>query len=120
MSDAYDNVVGGGLKLKGGIKKKKKRKEEAPTDAESLARRTEVMAAQLEEAGPSGGDSVSSALWSGLTESERRRKETMLKRDIERAEKGKAKSHREKVKDFNNYLASMTEHYDLPKVSKGN
>ena len=44
----------------------------------------------------------------------------MLQRDLAKAERGETKSHREKVKDFNNYLSSMTEHYDLPKVSKGN
>ena len=56
----------------------------------------------------------------GMTASERRRRETMLERDLAKAERGEIKSHRDKVKDFNSYLSSMTEHYDLPKVSKGN
>ena len=41
-------------------------------------------------------------------------------RTIEKIEKGEIKSHRDRVKDFNDYLGNLTEHYDLPKVSKGN
>ena len=46
--------------------------------------------------------------------------ETMAKRQIAKLEKGEVKSHRDRVKEFNAYLGNLTEHYDLPKVSKGN
>ena len=41
-------------------------------------------------------------------------------RELKKLEEGKVKTHREQVKDFNTYLSKLTEHYDLPKVSKGN
>ena len=44
----------------------------------------------------------------------------MQKRHLEALEKGEVKSHRDKVKDLNTYLSNMTDHYDLPRVSKGN
>ena len=44
----------------------------------------------------------------------------MAKRHVAKLEKGEVKSHRDQVKDFNTYLSSLSEHYDLPKVSKGN
>jgi protein FAM32A len=125
MSEAYENVVGGGLKLKGGIKKKKKKSQDQLAEAAASD-------AASSSAGGGGGEGSSSSATNtkvmapainttdGMTESERRRRETMLQRELAKAEKGEVKSHREKVKDFNNYLASMTEHYDLPKVSKGN
>ena len=51
---------------------------------------------------------------------EQRRLETMRDRQLKKLEKGEVKSHRDQVKDFNSYLSKLTEHYDLPKVSKGN
>ena len=39
---------------------------------------------------------------------------------MKKAAAGELKSHRDRVQGFNSYLASMSEHYDLPKVSKGN
>lgn len=29
------------------------------------------------------------------------------------------KSHRDRIEDFNQYLANMSEHYDIPKVGPG-
>ena len=118
MSEAYDNVVGGGLKLKGGIKKKKKKSQDL-TEAAASGLASNAAASEAASSSSSvAGMSINAA--AGMTESERRRRETMLQRELAKAEKGEVKSHRDKVKDFNSYLASMTEHYDLPKVSKGN
>lgn len=116
MSDAYANVVGGSLKLKGGIKKKKKKQEEAPSDPEAVAKLAAAKAAEVAEQGVNAGSSSHS----GITEAERKRREIMVERELAKAERGETKSHRQKVKDFNSYLSSLTEHYDLPKVSKGN
>ena len=44
----------------------------------------------------------------------------MRDRQLKKLERGEVKSHRDQVKDFNSYLSKLTEHYDLPKVSKGN
>ena len=110
MSDSYAAVVGGGLKLKGGIKKKKKKG--SSNDGE-----TTVAAAAVASSSSSSVPSL--ALSSGHTAAELRRMETMMKRTVEKLEKGEIKSHRDRVKDFNAYLGNLTEHYDLPKVSKG-
>ena len=116
MSDAYSNVVGGSLKLKGGIKKKKKKQEEAPSDPDAVAKLAAAKAAEAAEQGVNAGSSSHS----GITEVEAKRREIMVQRELAKAERGETKSHRQKVKDFNSYLSSLTEHYDLPKVSKGN
>ena len=112
MSDAYSNVVGGGLKLKGISKKKKKKKEEdAPPPAAAIA--AAAAAASSSSAPPRSASD-------GHTPTERRRAETLMQRSMEKLERGEVKTHRERVQAFNSYLGSLTEHYDLPKVSKGN
>ena len=117
MSDAYSNVVGGGLKLKGiGKKKKKKAADEAVEQAASAA----TAAAMTAAASSAASSSAQGIVPGGHTAAELRRQEVMMKREIAQIESGKEKSHRDKVKDFNAYLGNLTEHYDLPKVSKGN
>ena len=123
MSDAYSNVVGGGLSLKGIGKKKKKKKSsealDAAADSAVAAAATSSAASSAAAASSSGGDGGFD-FGSGHTASELRRLETMAQRQVKALEKGEVKSHRDKVKDFNSYLSNLTEHYDLPKVSKGN
>lgn len=119
---AYDNVLGGGLKLKGISKKKKKRRSGDDEDEASALQAaalpaTAASAASAAESSAAGGLAAGSHL---RTTSEQRRLETMAQRTVDKLENGELKSHREKVKDFNSYLSSLTEHYDLPKVSKGN
>uniref|UniRef100_A0A7S0NQA2 Protein FAM32A n=1 Tax=Calcidiscus leptoporus TaxID=127549 RepID=A0A7S0NQA2_9EUKA len=111
MSDAYGNVVGGGLKLKGGGIKKRKARSTEETFALSEA------PAAASSSSSSAPPPPASALH---TATERRRHETMNQRQMQLAEDGKLLTHRDKVRDFNKYLSSLTEHYDLPKVSKGN
>ena len=41
------------------------------------------------------------------------------KRELEEIEKLAAKSHRDKIREFNEKLESLSEHYDLQKVSGG-
>ena len=98
-------------------KKKKKRTSEDGADApaasssDAAASSSSQLAAQSYQAG---------AGVTGHTASELRRLETMQKRKFDELKEGKVKSHRDRVKDFNTYLGNLTEHYDLPKVSKGN
>ena len=61
---------------------------------------------------PPGSDSRTAA--------QKRFDEVQLQRHMKKAAAGELKSHRDRVQGFNSYLASMSEHYDLPKVSKGN
>lgn len=54
-----------------------------------------------------------------LTPAERRYIEQREKLDINRLAKEANKSHRDRIQDFNQYLANMSEHYDIPKVGPG-
>ena len=99
--DPYKSVVrGGGLKLKGGKRRKKR-----SLDAAALVELPAAPAA----AAPAPDD--------GLTESERAHKRRLTSRRKEAAERGTAKSHRERVDELNDKLASLTEHNDIPRIS---
>ena len=54
-----------------------------------------------------------------LTPAERRYIEQREKIDVHRLAKISNKSHRDRIQDFNQYLANMSEHYDIPKVGPG-
>lgn len=54
-----------------------------------------------------------------LTPAERRYMEQKEKIDVHRLAKIANKSHRDRIQDFNQYLANMSEHYDIPKVGPG-
>ena len=124
MSDAFSNVVRGKLNLKGGgggIGKKKKKKDAGDGVAAAAAPAAAAAAASSSSTtSASAAAAATSSSLSGHTAAELRRLETMQKRHLEALEKGEVKSHRDKVKDLNTYLSNMTDHYDLPRVSKGN
>ncbi|PPD76949.1 hypothetical protein GOBAR_DD26132 [Gossypium barbadense] len=54
-----------------------------------------------------------------LTPAERRYIEQREQLDVHRLAKQANKSHRDRIQDFNQYLANMSEHYDIPKVGPG-
>ncbi|CAH2050556.1 unnamed protein product [Thlaspi arvense] len=54
-----------------------------------------------------------------LTPAERRYMEQKENIDAHRLAKTANKSHRDRIQDFNQYLANMSEHYDIPKVGPG-
>ena len=116
MSDAYDNVVGGGLKLKGIGKKKKKDKEAAAASAAKIAAAEAEKDAAAAEVAETAAASSSSSVYAGHTGAEMRRLQIMQERKIKKLEKGEVKTHRDQVQEFNTYLSKLTEHYDLPKV----
>lgn len=129
---AYENVVVGKLKLKGkaldvkggGVKKKKKPKHHQDEDSHIMVNRTELLSDPAEGAtdlndtqstegqrGPSYVDN--------LTPAEKRYIEQKERIDVRRLAKTANKSHRDRIEDFNQYLANMSEHYDIPKVGPG-
>lgn len=135
---AYDNVVGGKLKLKGkaldvkaaGIKKKKKKEKK---DYDQISQVTEN---ELSTDGGSGsidkstkeettdaiksvGEENASRWDDNLTPAERRYIEQRERIDMHKMAKTANKSHRDRIEDFNQYLANMSEHYDIPKVGPG-
>ncbi|KAI9490036.1 hypothetical protein BDB00DRAFT_839838 [Zychaea mexicana] len=115
---AYDNVSKGSLKFKGGesgsIKKKKKKSK---SDKEKVQR------AIREDSAGSGSDSNKKKLQRftlfDKTEAEKKFEETQRRRQMERVAKAAAKSHKEKVAEFNNKLEDLSEHHDIPKVGPG-
>ena len=84
MSDAYANVLGGGLKLKGGgIKKKKKSR---PKDDGALVEASSSAATSA--APPDGASRSMTSSGANFTATEQRRMETMHKRKEDLAKKG--------------------------------
>jgi protein FAM32A len=54
-----------------------------------------------------------------LTPAELRYIEQKQKIDMQKLAKVANKSHRDRIQDFNQYLANLSEHYDIPKVGPG-
>lgn len=53
------------------------------------------------------------------TEAEIKFEEVQRKRLEAKTEKIAAKSHKDRVAEFNNYLESLSEHHDIPRVGPG-
>jgi len=112
----YDSVQGGGLKLKGikdgGIKKKKKRSKDKKGDIEHSMLNSE-------------GTSSTAALLPAKfrlqidkrTKAEIAFDDAQGKRNADIILKKASKTHKERILDFNEHLDSLSEHFDIPKVS---
>lgn len=132
--DDYTAVAGGRLKLKGvsdGRVDKKKRKKKDKTKEKERERdqsASEAPTKTITEAGSeipeekdkseeprSRSRSTSEAPPSnvGKTEAERRFEERKRRRLDERLMKEGVKSHKERVEEFNKYLANLSEHHDM-------
>jgi protein FAM32A len=128
------SFVGGKLKLKGGepLKGVKKKKKEKREDALALTDAADGGGdADADGGGPPADRPASgSALREGYaierragedrrTEAERRHEERASKLEEERIRKLGQKSHRDRIKEFNEKLANLSEHHDIPKVGPG-
>ena len=134
---AYENIVGGKLKLKGkaldvkagGLKKKKKHKkhfdqisqvsENELSAGGNAGKSTDLSQDDASDANQSAGRGNAAAYDDHLTPAERRYMEQKERIDVHRLAKTANKSHRDRIQDFNQYLANMSEHYDIPKVGPG-
>ncbi|XP_051118425.1 uncharacterized protein LOC127242775 [Andrographis paniculata] len=130
---AYENVVGGKLKLKGkaldvkagGMKKKKKQKKQYEQISQAVENENTELVTDSNETGiadaekPSTEDGSSTNWDDHLTPAERRYIEQRERIDSHKLAKTSNKSHRDRIQDFNQYLANMSEHYDIPKVGPG-
>jgi len=119
MSDPFENVQRGKLKLKGALLptlgpkkqiKKKKRIEKAIVPPEEIMNGEGVE--EQERGSPTGYVDTRTA-------AEKRYEEQLAKREKDRISKMVAKSHRERIEEFNQRLANLSEHYDIPKVGPG-
>lgn len=139
--EAYVNAIGGSLSLKGGAlktvgkkkssdskKSKKKKKKEKKKKREREAKEAELALAG--SAGSKRGREIDSdddddeererfeaEAADTRTPAERAADEIRMKRQKQDIDKWTEKSHREKINDFNNYLNSLSEHHDVPKVA---
>ncbi|KAH7524283.1 hypothetical protein FEM48_Zijuj06G0103000 [Ziziphus jujuba var. spinosa] len=126
MSD-YENVVVGKLKLKGkplnvkaadGINKKKKKKRNKKNSSHFSQSLTTPIS-NGEETMVSMDQAEDMKKDDHLTPAERRYLQQWEKIDRQRLAKMAAKSHRVRIQEFNQYLANLSEHYDIPKVGPG-
>lgn len=122
---SLDHVVKGKLKLKGkelpsqgGIKKKKKKsKDQLALVLKDLA---EERAASGGERSEHEGEEVEAGQEEDhRTAAEKKYDEALGRVEARRLQKEAVMSHRERVQNFNEKLASLTEHYDIPKVGPG-
>ncbi|XP_004715517.1 protein FAM32A [Echinops telfairi] len=106
---AYEQVQKGPLKLKGvaelGVTKRKKKKDK------DKAKLLEAMGTNKknEEEKRRGLDKRTPAQVAFEKMQEKRQMERILKKA--------SKTHKQRVEDFNRHLDTLTEHYDIPKVS---
>ncbi|XP_021744273.1 protein FAM32A-like [Chenopodium quinoa] len=121
----YENVIAGKLRLKGkaldvkagGItKKKKQRKNIERFITEKTA--TDLVEINTEK-NVDGGNEVSANYGERLTPAERRYLEQWKQLEVRRLLKSANESHRDRVQRFNQYLANLSDHYDIPKVGPG-
>lgn len=74
---------------------------------------------EINDANKSGEEGKAPHYDDHLTPAERRYIEQRERIDTHRMAKTANKSHRDRIQDFNQYLANMSEHYDIPKVGPG-
>ncbi|KAH7476810.1 hypothetical protein PRIC1_000816 [Phytophthora ramorum] len=105
-----ENVKRGKLKLKNGSKlkvaskhKHKKHKKKNPTKRREDDTKQQNGDVELE--------------LDDLTPAQRRHAEHQKKREQEEIEKVASKTYRERIEELNQYLGSLTEHHDVPRVS---
>ncbi|GAX73940.1 hypothetical protein CEUSTIGMA_g1390.t1 [Chlamydomonas eustigma] len=124
------SFTGGQLKLKGGNLpgvKKKKRKEttslvaldDANADGASPSTLTSSKSEDLKKALHGYSLQEPSENEDRRTAAEKKYDEHMKKLEAERLKKMAAKSHRERIKEFNDHLTNLSEHHDIPKVGPG-
>ncbi|CAN0860020.1 Protein FAM32A [Linum grandiflorum] len=109
---SYENVVGGKLRLKG--------KPLLVRDG-AIAKKKKKHKINNKQSHHYNHDSVSpgSKYKDHLTAAERRYLQHLAELDNQRMVKMASKSHRDRIHEFNHYLANLTEHYAIPKVGPG-
>lgn len=108
MSD-YEAVQRGPLRLKGGGGSAAKRKKKKEKEKNKIVDQTVSSKNQEEEETKRALDK--------RTPAQLAYEKTQEKRKIERILKKASKTHKQRVEDFNRHLDTLTEHYDIPKVS---
>ncbi|XP_056697849.1 uncharacterized protein [Spinacia oleracea] len=121
----YENVVAEKLRLKGklldvkasGITKKKKQRKHFKQFSTEI-NSSDIMKINTEN-NADGGNQMEARYDERLTLAERRYLEQWKQLEIRRLLNRANESHRDRVQRFNEYLANLSEHYDMPKVGPG-
>ncbi|KAE8914135.1 hypothetical protein PF005_g1087 [Phytophthora fragariae] len=110
-----ENVKRGKLKLKNGSKLKVASKHKhKKSKKKSSKRREEEEQKQRVDRGESDDAQVD---MDDMTPAQRRHAKHQKKREQEAIEKAASKTYRERIEELNQYLGSLTEHHDVPRVS---
>lgn len=104
----YASVQKGSLKLKGAISACKKKKKK---DKELKLLEKQVLTTSAEE------ETTKKAYVDKRTPAQVAFDKIQEKRQIERILNKASKTHKHRVEEFNRHLDTLTEHYDIPKVS---
>ncbi|KAH8251149.1 hypothetical protein KR032_000260 [Drosophila birchii] len=117
MSDEYACVAKGKLKLKNDsdLKKKKKKHKSKDKEKQELQRSAveHEMAATSSSNSVSGTGSYERKLTKAELASKKQQEKMRNKRIMDKAQT----THKERVEKFNEHLDTLTEHFDIPKVS---
>lgn len=125
------SFVGGKLKLKGdaglpGVKKKKKKDDtskqvvvvsEEAGDGVGGKELSLIESKDTSSSIPPPSDISNAVGVDRRTEAEKRFEEHVLKFEEQRLKKAAQKSHRQRIKELNEKLSTLTEHHDIPRIS---
>ncbi|KAJ1980332.1 hypothetical protein H4R33_005499 [Dimargaris cristalligena] len=122
---AYDDLIGGSLKLKGkggGVtkksKKSKKSKKASHSGSSGSGRSTAKQYDQSQD-GDSSQIITPAEASVAKTKAEIEFEKAQERRKMKQYSKFVEKSHPERVAEFNEKLDKLSEHYDIPKVGPG-
>ncbi|KAF3164809.1 hypothetical protein TWF106_008883 [Orbilia oligospora] len=119
-------TAGGPLRLKGssGVVKHKSRKKTKPSKqskSKDISQQNTKNLTENDDQGPS-----TSTIQQEMpqqrkhkTEAERKFEEARKKKLDQLLLKDAAKSHKERVEEFNKYLSNLSEHHDMPRIGPG-
>ncbi|KAJ2235906.1 hypothetical protein IWW45_002217 [Coemansia sp. RSA 485] len=126
MSDAYDYGVAntGPLKLKKSKGLFKKTSSAKGKDKRKHKHKRKSKTNEQDASSEDGNDKDKSEKRpdkpsESMTEAEKKYREILKQRKLERIERLASKSYRDRVKEFNEKLERTPEHHDMPKVGPG-
>lgn len=119
MSDAYAYVAKGKLKLKSDneLKKKKKKHKSKDKEKEKEELQKSYVEQQINESASGSTSTSTSGYERKLTKAELASKKQQEKMRNKRIMEKAQTTHKERVEKFNEHLDTLTEHFDIPKVS---
>jgi len=114
MSEEYDFVAKGKLNLKSDSQIKKKKKKRSKVKELEEMQKQQI---ELEQAAAQRVKTNSSKSERKLTKAEQAFKQQQEKMRNKRIMERASTTHKERVEKFNEHLDTLTEHFDIPKVS---